>query len=676
MNPMFLTFAGESRAGATPVQVIADGVVTADQLQEVEAYYVTFDASCRVSIAQQHRRAVVLSDGSAARFERSFGIDRVFIRPVAPSTDERMLVPVAWPAYPDLAFSPAVYTRPVVDMGTYTPQQYPPEPTYPGAAPYSVPEPTYTAPNVIVYYYYWVNREAYNVYTGAITNGVRKATYADIVAATGNDTLTTSSGLADPYAGTTPVFSTQTTYATFGTLVASYTYGGGSSTTQLAGERSAWDAVLADEAADASARAAAIAANNAAYTAFLATYDAWANARNAYYAADLANWKNTVYKAWQDACAALDAEYPERTGGGLLKSLRSQARPGQIAAVAAWLDSGVATPHLVARYLSFPWTVASAHTASFSPGAGTDTGHDQITDGSNGASFQITHTVVNGNVNTVATETYADGIAQGQMALPAGWKLGGNVARQNNLFGWLANGDYVRYKRLYPFHVQERPQVRPGDLSTLTFSAAAGYVDFVNSPIGATSNTSARINSDAFVPPGTVVTLAQLEYEVYDPYSQAWLWMPYVDLRSFDAIWLVSAGQFTVPAIPDAQSAGVSPRNVRVRRVLRQTRRADWTWSTPAEVPAGQMRKTELPTFPLTSLWTNYPSTIVIAVNLHRAATPRADQNPSLFPYGEAAAYPGTSLGMVNEALSAWSGASSLYTLTAKVLNHIYKVAP
>lgn len=669
MTPMFLTLDGESRTGVVPVQLIVNGVATPEQLAEVRSYYGIFDAKCRTSLASTHVLVRTLIDGSKARFERRFDVDRVILDPIVIKKDERLKSPVAWPSYVDLAFS-TIFDRPVIDLGSYTPPPYPPEPVYPTPPEYGVPEPTYTAPPSDPYVY-WVNLENYDVATGRYTVSIRRATFSELSADIGETAaqqLQLDGGMVDMDGvepSSYPHFSAKTRYTTYGSIFYKYTYGNGISTRVSEFERAA-------QAAVAAAQADVPPADNSGYLAYLAAHEAWANARNAYYA-DLYNtWLTTVHQAWVDACKAIDDAYPSKDGATLLKTLRTQARANQISALKEWLDKGIGNPHLTARYLSFPFTISTAHTGSFTLPAGTDIGHDQITDST--VNWQITHSVTDGNVNTVTSETYADFYAQTTMAFPSEWKMGGNVAKPTNLFGWLANGEYKRYKRYYPNHYLELAQTQPGDLSTLSFSTAPGYVDFVNSPIGATTARAPVINSDAFAPPGTVITLAQLEYEVYDPYVLNWVWMPSVDLRKYDSIWISSLGQYTIPAQPGLQSAGVSPRNVRVRRFLRQTRQKDWSWSAAADVPAEKLRTGTMPTFPLSNVWLYYPTTVVAAMNLHAGAKPKPVQE-IYFPFAPEVAFPEIDRDLNGAAVGPWATNEGLFALVARALNHIYKVA-
>ncbi|WP_157443356.1 hypothetical protein [Curvibacter lanceolatus] len=707
---MFLTFDGEPIAGRIPVQILASGDINEDQLNELRGHYGEFDRLSRLSIAPRQTRYVFLSDGSPVRLERFYGVDRIFVDPVLDEQSTNTNAPLAYPAYVDLAFAP-IFDREVIDLGSISP--YPPEPTYPTPAPYSVPEPVFVGTpggeSLGLLYYHvdswdqiipsdpprWRsasvslrNLNPYLVETGYDSGGFfYKKLNGKIIPSTDQNTfwrIVDTFESSDFYSLTTPYLLSRNVFfgwegidtATRDFYKRIFPDDGGtpiySGPYNDVGRSEIYATLTAMKAADDASSLSISHANSVAYAAFIPVHLAWEADRAAYYAADYAAWHSTVYQAWLDACAAIDAA--GGSGAAILKAWRTSGRGAQISSLTTWLDTGISKPHLVARYLSMPFNVKGAHAGTFSLPAGTDIGHDQITDAT--VNWQITHTVTNGNVNTVASETYSDLYAQTTMALPSGWKLGGNVAQPANIFGWLANGDYVRYKRFYPNHYLEPAQTRPGDLSTLTFSTATGYPAFVNSAIAGTSDTTARINSDAFLPPGTVITLIQLEYEVYDPFSLAWVWMPCVDLRKYDAIWLKSLGAYSVPAVPDPQSAGTSPRAVRVRRVLRTTRNTNWTWTAPSDVPASKMRSATFPSFALNSLWDNYPCTIVAATGLHPGAAPRVAQ-VGPFPFSEVTVFPE----MVGEGLAAlasksWTSDPSVLNLTAKALNHVYKVAP
>lgn len=94
-------------------------------------------------------------------------------------------------------------------------------------------------------------------------------------------------------------------------------------------------------------------------------------ADQAQYEADIAAWKaarqvwlDTVYKAWQDECAAVDERNAAKPTFPALKPYRMQGRTTQIAAMNAWLDTGLGDMHLNRQILAFPYDVTKRHDPS------------------------------------------------------------------------------------------------------------------------------------------------------------------------------------------------------------------------------------------------------------------------------------------------------------------------
>lgn len=142
--------------------------------------------------------------------------------------------------------------------------------------------------------------------------------------------------------GTAPAFRPPSgTPTPYGTLVSgSYIqYLPVSEPTGLSYDTSAADAVAAAQPAD-----------QAQYEADVA---AWEAARQV--------WLDTVYKAWQDECAAVDERNAAKPTFPALKPYRMQGRATQIAAMNAWLDTGLGDMHLNRQILAFPYDVAKRH---------------------------------------------------------------------------------------------------------------------------------------------------------------------------------------------------------------------------------------------------------------------------------------------------------------------------
>lgn len=75
-------------------------------------------------------------------------------------------------------------------------------------------------------------------------------------------------------------------------------------------------------------------------------------------------WLNTVYKAWQDECAAVDERNAPKPMFPALKPYRIQGRATQIAAMKGWLETGLGDMHLNRQILAFPYDVAKMHDPS------------------------------------------------------------------------------------------------------------------------------------------------------------------------------------------------------------------------------------------------------------------------------------------------------------------------
>lgn len=162
------------------------------------------------------------------------------------------------------------------------------------------------------------------------------------------------------------------------------------------------------------------------------------------------------------------------------------------------------------------------------------------------------------------------------------------VADPKMIFGW-ETSDKLRSRSPYTAHPSEYYVT---NYKTLSLSAIGGYVQSVNAGYAKTgaSEQPTKINSDALIPPGTRATMFMMEYEAFDPYTNEWTWVPSTLLLGYDAIWIKRAdgyslaSQFTPPST-------ASPRSARLRRVLRQARLEDWSWSAPEDVPASSLTR-------------------------------------------------------------------------------------
>ena len=162
------------------------------------------------------------------------------------------------------------------------------------------------------------------------------------------------------------------------------------------------------------------------------------------------------------------------------------------------------------------------------------------------------------------------------------------VADPKLIFGW-ETSDKLRSRSPYTAHPSE---YYVANYKTLNLSAIGGYVQSVNAGYAkaGASEQPTKINSDALLPPGTRATMFMMEYEAFDPYTNEWTWVPSTLLLGYDAIWIKRADGYSLAGI-HAQPPSASPRAARLRRILRQVRLDDWSWSPPVDVPASDLRR-------------------------------------------------------------------------------------
>ncbi|MDD0837915.1 cell division protein FtsQ/DivIB [Curvibacter sp. HBC61] len=686
-SDLFIDQDGEPIPGKIPAELLLQGPASNAQMAAVQSLYFDFMTQQRLSLSPSASWNVGLSDGSRVRFEYAYGMTRIFVWPASTEDESATVAPLAYPAYVSLEYAP-IYERSIIDLGTYSPQEYPPEPVY-TAPEYTVPEPTFDQSAPVYMGVVRTNPNGtppnYNLQAGSTIFDTKTTNYID-------GTIS-EDGLTVVGAGSQNIYRRTIAYTLAGGGYIGYEYvflslapanyprltengqytdfgflrnpSIGDNELPWTIDTSWYDQITAyNNARDAEYNAAYLAWRNS-------TYAAWQADRTAFFNNAYATWRATVYQAWLDECAAIDAQYPANTSNNILTNLRRAARPAQLAALAAWLDTGIASPHLTARYLALPFNVSYAHTGTLDLSGGSVAGDNQVTEYP--AAYRITYNVTNATRASGYTEHYSDGYAEAMMILQAGWSFGGDVSQPRNLFGWRANGQYSRLSQWFPYNYFERPQTVPGDLSSLTFDTAPGYAAFMASAIERSEAPGLKPSSDRFVPEDTTITLIQLEYDTYDPITRQWMWLPHVGMIYVDAIWLKSLGQFTVPTRPSSQSEGVSPRAVRVRRVLRQKRNPDLSWTTPTDVPTDELREPAFPSFPLTSLWTEYPTTIVAVLGLPGFAAPKPTPDTQ-FPHDAVAVFAGMNGDFEDLVTGSWTMNPTPMRLAAKALSYVYKV--
>ena len=293
-------------------------------------------------------------------------------------------------------------------------------------------------------------------------------------------------------------------------------------------------------------------------------------------------WRATVYQDWLDECAAISAGSPN-LGEYPITPMRKSGRGRQSSAIRERLRGGVQDPHLAARFLSLPWNVGYRPKGTL-PSTGT-----VVVDGPTDVSVhdrRMRFTLAGADRTTTVPSTPGEkgvdiGVDIAQFRVDPEHPLSRDMAAPQCLFGWTASGSYERYAAYRPFHNTELPEVR--GLSAISFGKASGYDELMKKGVEATDRRDAVIASDAFVPPGTELTMVFFEYEVWDRYTGEWIWAPHPDLTSVDAIWMKSPGQYTFP-LPQALPAGEhSPRAARICGATRQKRKGDMTWTVPVD---------------------------------------------------------------------------------------------
>ncbi len=312
-------------------------------------------------------------------------------------------------------------------------------------------------------------------------------------------------------------------------------------------------------------------------------------------------WERTVYQGWLDECFEIGLGTPS-LGDYPIATLRKSGREKQSEAIRERLRGGVQDPHLAARFLSLPWNVRYKPKGAM-PSTGT-----VVVDGPANAGAhdrRILFTLGGADRTTRVPPTPGEngvdiGVDIAQFRVDPEHPLSRDMAAPQCLFGWTASGSYERYAAYRPFHNTELPEVR--GLSAISFGKASGYDELMKKGVEATDRRDAVITSDAFVPPGTELTMVFFEYEVWDRHTGEWIWAPHPDLTSVDAIWMKSPGQYSFPLPYELPDGEHSPRAVRIDAVTRQRRNKDMSWTTPVAMkfkewekeigPSGERRPT------------------------------------------------------------------------------------
>lgn len=160
------------------------------------------------------------------------------------------------------------------------------------------------------------------------------------------------------------------------------------------------------------------------------------------------------------------------------------------------------------------------------------------------------------------------------------------IADPKLIYGWQST-DTFKSEALHAIHHSDEVVIT--NYSTVEIEPIIGYVASVNSKI-VKSESLRKFNSDAYLPPGTRVTMFMVEYEAFDRYCDEWVWTPSPRLLWYDAVWIERLVKYRVAERAEP-TTDTSPRSIRLRRVIRQVRQEDWSWSTPVDVPASDLIK-------------------------------------------------------------------------------------
>lgn len=120
---------------------------------------------------------------------------------------------------------------------------------------------------------------------------------------------------------------------------------------------------------------------------------------------------------------------------------------------------------------------------------------------------------------------------------------------------------------------------------------------------------------DSQVPQGVALVVLHLEFEVFDPYTGLWLWIPVPGMVQFDAVWIADLGRYSY--IPPAGEPAI--RAVRAAGATRYRRtQQGWSQGTASAFADWQA--------PFASTNLNVPSAVAIAINLPEVGYPASSE--------------------------------------------------
>lgn len=653
-DPFFTKFDGSPDLGKVPVRLVVGGSgrLSADQLRDVEQVYQQFRTACRLSVSNFHSEQVRLGDGTRVWLWSLQGRDEVTAWPSDEfQDDEQQISAVAYSSGLDLRYLP-IYDRTVIDHADeiiplleYPPEpEYPPPPQYPegpmfhlgfgeieshkivatGEYPDTVYSQVPTTESERSHVYYLTSESATAIQhfrtreppgaTGAPGHVTEESVFHNTAAVYGPFDDPVNSSFPQGLRGGVP--------ASEENIAAYLAEHPDTPNPELWGRAYIYHAVwtkslvwMEDEYASGggywvNSWTASESYDTSPDSTYRSDWASWASGL----AAAQAAWQAEVDQLrnpWLAACAAIDVQNAaieaandviRNTVFPGITSTRIAGRAAQISAIRSMLSGGIGLPTLTARILSFPYSVG--FTAAGDAGVPPDF-------------YEFPPPYGEGAVPFSGTWPSSPTSSQ---------NFGTHLCDPYCIFGWTASGSVSR-------GVMWPGGPETGEIKGLNESAfwpRSGYAEFVDAGLTSYQGTDGRMNSDAFVPPGTTITTVFLEYECFDEYTGEWVWTPSVRTISEDSIWIKSLGGYRDQE--RQQPEQWSPRSMRTWKAIRQTRAADWGWSTPEQVVDGEENGLpwggDVPPY-----WTydsggeggsgdGYPSMVVIAENLPKESMP------------------------------------------------------
>ncbi len=654
-DPYFFGQGGQALAGQRPARFASDGPLSEGQSRQVQALYVAFREQARLSIVRQMQRTHVLDDGTVVRLFCHGQDFSVHVSPAAPGAQANDFVVYA--ANVDPAFLP-LFEREVIDLSTPGSEpKLPPEPVF----TYDVPEPEYVTSDAATYTRNIV-RSGNNLtitqslsWRGVTINGslvgvnvnpdpnfvtmryTAVNNFANIAVYFGEEAPSENVSISSP--NTRPEAATEgrpyyefyfSPWQQFNPRVSFRVWGPkvlGSADVQpsLQTFSDRWYTAFPeanqpgfDESMEQTVELYYQIAAALQMEMPPTPWEIWYQDReNAYQA-----WRQTTWKAWYELSQRILNGWnqgPAVEDHGLTIT-RKLAREAQVAALHQHFAAGVADPHLAARFLGLPVLVDRTPRSSLVQ-SGSVTRGSVVTESYLGYSAEA----LNYQAAAALPGVQVPGSPNPSQA-PHGVQsrvLGADWRSAQCLFGARMTGKWARLQRHLNYHGGELAGAYIKE--PLQFQVHPAYQAVLDSPLDPTP-TGSLVRTDRFLPPGAVLTMVHFEYEVFDRFSNEWMWLPVVGMEALDPVWVQSLGAFIGPVLKPGQP----PRAVRVRGITTQRRLRDGSWRA---AQAGRLH-VPIQTYALAdnAAAIAWPSTVVLLDGHARTMRP-VEGDMALFTY-------------------------------------------